>query len=64
LNDPIDGPDHDPEYIERAQPPGLNPIDEPDLTDDEIRRLLEADLGDLADEEWADVCKFFLFVTK
>jgi hypothetical protein len=64
LNEPIDGPDRDPEFIERAQSPGLDPIDEPNLTDDEVRRLLEADLGDLADEEWSDICKLSLFIAK
>jgi hypothetical protein len=39
-------------------------MDEPDLTDDEVRRLLEADLGDLVDEEWSDICRFTLIIAK
>jgi hypothetical protein len=58
LNEPLNDPDRDPEYIERAQSPILDPIDVPLLTNDEIRRLLEEEFGDLADDEWVDVRKF------
>jgi hypothetical protein len=64
VNEPIDGPNHDPEYIERPQSPALDPMDKPDLTDDEVRWLLEADLGDLVDEEWLEICRFTLIIAK
>ncbi|KAG8731956.1 hypothetical protein FRC12_019497 [Ceratobasidium sp. 428] len=47
--------ERDPEYLEHDLPPGLDPIDEPGLTDEEIRRRLNLHLGDLADDEWADM---------
>lgn len=58
-DEPVDGPDRDPEYIERNEPLGLNPEDEPAINDDDLRALLEAELGDLADEEWIDMCRDF-----
>ncbi|KAG8727454.1 hypothetical protein FRC12_022483 [Ceratobasidium sp. 428] len=47
--------ERDPEYLEHDLPPGLDPIDKPGLTDEEIRRRLNLHLGDLADDEWADM---------
>lgn len=52
------GSNRDPEYVERDVPLGLNPEDEPALNEEQLRALLEAELGDLADEEWIDMCKF------
>lgn len=52
-----DDPNRDPKYIERDAPPGLNGIDEPLFTDEQLRALLGSDLGDIADEEWEDMCK-------
>jgi hypothetical protein len=55
---PVDGPDRDPEFVERDQPPGLDPNDEPLLTDEEMIELLEMELGDLDDsDEWVDMRK-------
>jgi hypothetical protein len=54
------GSDRDPEFVERAEPLGLRPEDEPELDDDDMWALLEMHLGDLADEEWIDMCKCFL----
>ncbi|KAG8734374.1 hypothetical protein FRC10_011754 [Ceratobasidium sp. 414] len=54
-NEPVDGPDRDPEYIEHDMPAGLNPIDEPRLADEEIRQILQRNLGDLAAQQWVDM---------
>jgi hypothetical protein len=56
-DEPINGPDRDPEYVERDDLPGLNPVDEPQFDDREVRQLLELNLGDLAGELWLDMCK-------
>jgi hypothetical protein len=56
-DEPINGPDRDPEYAERDEPLGFDPVDEPQFADQEVRRLLELNLGDLADELWLDMCK-------
>ncbi|KAG9074274.1 hypothetical protein FS749_014183 [Ceratobasidium sp. UAMH 11750] len=53
-DEPIDGPDRDPPYVEHNIPPGLDPIDEPRLADDDIREILQRHLGDLAAQQWAD----------
>jgi hypothetical protein len=58
--EPINGPDRDPEYVERNEPFGFNPVDEPQFADQEVRRLLELNLGDEADELWLDMCKLIL----
>ncbi|KAG8760112.1 hypothetical protein FRC12_009619 [Ceratobasidium sp. 428] len=50
----------DPEYIEHDLPLELNPLDEPRLADEEIRRILVHELGDLADEEWAGISTLFI----
>ncbi|KAF8597430.1 hypothetical protein BDV93DRAFT_513342 [Ceratobasidium sp. AG-I] len=50
--------DQDPPYIERDMPQRLDPDDKPALNDDVLFALLEAELGDLADEEWIDMCKY------
>jgi hypothetical protein len=52
---PLDGPDRDPEYTERTTPPGLDPNDESEFTDNELFALLQMHLGDIADEEWMDI---------
>ncbi|KAB5588211.1 Transposase family Tnp2 protein [Ceratobasidium theobromae] len=54
-DEPIDSADHDPEYVERTVPLGCDPTDEPELTDEQMRQLLEVELGDLADTEWIDM---------
>jgi hypothetical protein len=59
-NESIHSGERDPEYIERDRMLGLDPEDEPELGDEDLRALLEAQLGDLADEEWIDMCKSFL----
>lgn len=55
---PSDGPDCDPEYFEHIIPPCLDPVDEPQFTDADIYQLLYSSLGDLAEEEWVDMCEF------
>lgn len=57
-DEPIDELEGDPEYIERTTPPRLDPLDEPLLTDGKMRHLLENELGDLANLEWVDMCKY------
>jgi hypothetical protein len=37
----------------------MDPIDKPLMTDEEIQELLERELGDLDDDEWINMCKFF-----
>ena len=34
---------------------------EPELTSEEVRQLLEAELGDLVEDEWIDMCKSFYY---
>jgi hypothetical protein len=61
-NESIHSGERDPEYVERDRMLGLEPEDEPELGDDELRALLEAQLGDLADDEWIDMCMSFSLV--
>ncbi|KAF8601344.1 hypothetical protein BDV93DRAFT_510076 [Ceratobasidium sp. AG-I] len=49
---PINDVDQDPAYVERDPLAGFGPEDEPVLDDEQLRAFLEAELGDLADEEW------------
>ncbi|KAF8601263.1 hypothetical protein BDV93DRAFT_510182 [Ceratobasidium sp. AG-I] len=56
---PVDNGEQDPPYIERDVPLRLDPNDEPALDDNDLLALLEAELGDLADEEWIDMCKCY-----
>jgi hypothetical protein len=58
-DEPIHSLDRDPEYTERTELPSPGPIDEPTLTDEEIIQLLEAQLGDLANEKLIDTCESF-----
>jgi hypothetical protein len=58
-NQSIRSGERDPEYVERDRMLGLDPEDEPELGDDDLRALLEAQLGDLADDEWIDMCMLF-----
>ncbi|KAG8741316.1 hypothetical protein FRC10_003020, partial [Ceratobasidium sp. 414] len=43
------------EYVEREAPLGLDPNDEPDLADDELRNLFEENMEDLDDDEWIEL---------
>jgi hypothetical protein len=52
-----DDSNQDPEYIECEAPLGLNAEDEPRLSDDQIRALLQAHLEDMTDNEWEDFCE-------
>ncbi|KAG9074109.1 hypothetical protein FRC06_010925 [Ceratobasidium sp. 370] len=53
-----DGLGDDPEPVEMDVQPDLDPLVEPRLTDEEARRVLNLHLGDLAEEEWFDMCKY------
>ncbi|KAB5587530.1 Transposase family Tnp2 protein [Ceratobasidium theobromae] len=44
-----------PEYSEHTLPLSLDPVDEPELTNDQIQQLLHEDLGDFASEEWINM---------
>ncbi|KAG8727912.1 hypothetical protein FRC10_005468 [Ceratobasidium sp. 414] len=55
---PDDSADQDPDYVECHVEPGqlgLDPLDEPAMADAQLRELLVADLGDLADELWLEL---------
>ncbi|KAG9083054.1 hypothetical protein FS749_006339 [Ceratobasidium sp. UAMH 11750] len=58
---PDNDPNEDPPYVERHVEPGqlgLNLLDEPGMADAQLRELMEADLGDLADEVWLELCEY------
>lgn len=54
------GPEGDPEFVERQEPLQVHPDDEPEYADEEIRQILSEVLGDIADEVWVRMCKFLL----
>jgi hypothetical protein len=58
---PANGEDQDPPYVEPDPERGLDPEDEPALNEDELWAFLHAELGDLADDEWIDMCKYILY---
>jgi hypothetical protein len=58
---PADGEDQDPPYVEPDPEQGINPEDEPELNEAELWDFLHARLGDLADDEWIDMCKSILY---
>ncbi|KAG9079354.1 hypothetical protein FRC06_007782 [Ceratobasidium sp. 370] len=55
IGDEFVGEDWDPKYVERMEPPGFDPNDEPEFNDNELLAVLEARLGDMAEEEWLDM---------
>jgi hypothetical protein len=59
----VDGEDHDPLFFELDPGQGLNPEDEPALDDNELWEFLQAELGDLADDEWIDMCEYIIYIT-
>lgn len=52
--------DHNPEYMEREVPLGLNGEDEPEIDHNELRAFLEAHLDYMNDDEWEDLCRLLL----
>ena len=48
----------EPEFHEDDGARGLDPEGEPDMNDDELWELLREHLGDLAEDEWRDICTF------
>lgn len=56
-NAPVDNADRDPEFVERLEPLGLDPDDEPAMDVEELWNILHQHLGDIADDEWIDMCK-------
>jgi hypothetical protein len=54
---PTPGEDQDPPYVEPDLEQGLNPEDEPALDENELWDFLQGQLGDLANDEWMDMCE-------
>ncbi|CAE6472142.1 unnamed protein product [Rhizoctonia solani] len=54
-NPPIDDLEGDPEFVERQDPPRLDPDDEPEFEDEQMLHMLREVLGDIADEQWVDM---------
>lgn len=54
--------DGDPAFVERDPLFGPGPMDEPAMNNEELRQSLEMELGDLADEEWIDMCEHLLSI--
>ncbi|KAG9080327.1 hypothetical protein FRC06_006781, partial [Ceratobasidium sp. 370] len=54
-DEPVGGPNCDPEYVEHDLPARFDPIDEPQLADDKIREILQRHLGDLATQQWVNM---------
>ena len=60
----VNSKDQDPVFLEREEPLGLHPDDEPEFDEEDLWNMLQQQLGDLADDEWIDLCKYsyhFLF---
>jgi hypothetical protein len=57
----IGSADRDPEFHEEDGPQGLDADAEPDMDDEELWAFLQQHLGDLAHDEWVDICKSCLF---
>jgi hypothetical protein len=57
IDEGIDGLDRDPPFVERQDPLRFHPDDEPELPNEALRAWMDLNLGDLADEEWIDLCK-------
>ncbi|KAF8698921.1 Transposase family tnp2, partial [Rhizoctonia solani] len=53
----INGPDCNPKYVERdnVDVPHVNPNDKPRLTEEEMRKALEFDFGNMLDNEWVEM---------
>ncbi|KAG9093890.1 hypothetical protein FRC06_011326 [Ceratobasidium sp. 370] len=60
-DEPVGGPNCDPEYVEHDLPARFDPIDEPRLADDEIHKILQQRLGNLATQQCADMCEYPIF---
>ncbi|KAG8729050.1 hypothetical protein FRC10_004331, partial [Ceratobasidium sp. 414] len=58
--EPIDGAERDPEFVERVEPLGFHPDDEPEMDDEVVRAFLDLNLGDLAEDEWIDMYDRFI----
>ncbi|KAG9080681.1 hypothetical protein FRC06_006281, partial [Ceratobasidium sp. 370] len=54
-DEPVSGPNCDPEYVEHDLPARFDPIDEPRLADNEICEILQWHLGNLATQQWVDM---------
>jgi hypothetical protein len=58
-DEPVGDADRDPGFNEQDGPLGLDPDGEPEMDDEELWAYLREHLGDLADEEWVDMCKLY-----
>jgi hypothetical protein len=54
----IGSAEQDPPFLERLEPLGLDPNDKPEMDKDELWNILHQHLGNLANNEWIDMCKF------
>lgn len=59
-NASVGSAERDPPFVERLDPLGLDPNDEPAMNEDKLWNILHQNLGDLADDEWIDMCKSLL----
>jgi hypothetical protein len=51
-----DDPNQDPPFVESTDPPTLHPDFEAEFDDEELRELLELQLGTLDEDEWLGLC--------
>ncbi|KAG9093159.1 hypothetical protein FS749_014971, partial [Ceratobasidium sp. UAMH 11750] len=56
----IDDADRDPPFVERDEPLGFHPDDEPGIDDEIVREFFNLNLGDLAEDEWIDLYDRFI----
>ena len=60
-NEPTNGPDQDPEFIEQGNLPlGAHPEDKPLMNDNMLHAFLEMHLGDYTQDEWFNLCELSL----
>ncbi|CCO37867.1 hypothetical protein BN14_12027 [Rhizoctonia solani AG-1 IB] len=52
---PLPGLEGDPKFVERQEPLGLDPNNEPKYSDQEMRQILKDLYGDIADEQWGNM---------
>ena len=53
--------EEDSEDMEREEPLEFNADDEPEIDHEQLRAFIEANLGHMDEDEWLDLCKFYLF---
>ena len=53
----VNSEDQDPIFLEQDKPLELHPDDEPEFDEEDLWNVLQQQLGDLADDEWIDMCE-------